>query len=188
MPSFVELGNSSLSLLGEYDFITSLSDTAPQAVVINANYERVLRQCLRQHFWNFAIKRTQLTASTDTPAWGTGKFFPLPSDFIRILSINDDYYQKYDIENNGIYWEYGDVLNLKYVAYINDPNKFDSLFEEYYVAALARAIAPNITDSREKMSEMFELEKQALAQARATDGDGSGIQRMWADTFLLSRR
>lgn len=187
MTSFVEIGNASLTLLGHYEYISSLSDSSPQAVTINANYERILRQCLRQHFWNFAMKRVVLAPSVSAPAWGTGKFFTLPSDFIRIHSINDDYYQQYNIEADGLYWEYDTILNLKYVAHISDPNKFDALFQEYYIASLARAIAPNITDSREKMRELRELELKFLSEARSTDGDEGGNERVWAETFIRSR-
>lgn len=188
MSSFVEAGNAALSLLGEYNYITALSDSSPEAVTINANYERVLKQCLRNHFWNFALKRTKLAPSSTLPEWGSGKYFPLPSDFLRVYSINEDRYQEFTPESEGIYWEGGDVMNLKYIALVEDPNKFDSLFLEYYIASLAKAIAPAITDSREKMREMREMEAAALAQARSVDGDEDGDDRIWADTFLLARR
>lgn len=187
MASFVSLCNAALSHLGEYDYITSLDDDSPQAVVLKANYERVLEYCLRQHFWNFATKRVVLAPSASSPAWGAGKHFALPSDLLRIRDINNNPYEQFIVENNGIYWEGGDILNLRYVAYISDPNKFDSLFSEYYSFSLARNIAASLTDSREKMKEMKEMETLALSNARSVDGDEEGRQVIYSETFLAAR-
>lgn len=187
MTSFAELGNASLSLLGEYDYITALDDATPQAVAINANYDRILEYCLRNHFWNFAVKRVQIAASATAPAWGAGKHFPMPSDFIRVYEIDNDRYQEYQLESEGLYWEGGTTMNLRYIYKVTDPNKFDSLFREYYVAALARAIAPTVTDSREKLQEVQKLERLYLSEARAVDGDEDGLDRIWADSFIHAR-
>lgn len=187
MTDFVTLGNKSLSKLGHYDFITSLTDPTKAAALIAINYESVRDAMLRGHPWNFAVKRATLAPLTTAPVWGDGSnYFQLPSDCLRVLGM-DDCYAQYNVESGMLYFN-DTTANILYTARITDPNLFDALFVEAYTTMLAITICPGLTDSEEKMSALVTMyEKLNLPLARSVDGQESGVRQIVSSNFINVR-
>jgi hypothetical protein len=87
MVSAVQICNLGLTKIGE-ESITALTDDTKTGRLCNLHYAPTRDMVLRDHIWNFSIKRVILALSTDTPAWEYAYQHALPSDFIRALTTN----------------------------------------------------------------------------------------------------
>lgn len=185
MTSWVDIGNLALSMLGDYNFITSLDDGTKASTSIKRNYEQVRDHCLRRHTWGFAKKRVQLAPSTSTPAFGGSSYFSKPTDFIRVVSINDDPREIYSIEGEYIRYD-SSTLNLCYVSRVEDPNQYDSLFVDLLVARLAMVISANLKDSSTDKKVLQDNYDKALQIARTVDGrDAVGWEEQVSDDLIV---
>jgi len=97
MATKLEIYNSCFIKLGG-EPVTAITDSNKRNNLLNAIYDTVKSRELRQHPWNFAIKRTRLLPDTVTPTWKWGSAFKLPADYIKIKEVRHDYL--YAIENN----------------------------------------------------------------------------------------
>lgn len=69
-------------------------------------YDVERQAALRAHPWKFAIKRATLTPTTTPPPFGYLYAYNLPNDYIRKVTIGNDYYgnlkQPIEIEGNQV--------------------------------------------------------------------------------------
>lgn len=166
MASVVEICNSALNQLGA-STILSLTENSKNGRLCNSRYETVKDSVLRAHPWNSAIKRQALAADTATPAWGFEKQYTLPSDCLRVLTIQN-YESNYKIEGRKILTN-DDNVKLIYVARITDPNEMDVLLRETISAALASDLAYAITANATLQQRMADKYQAKLSEARHAD-------------------
>lgn len=166
MASVVEICNSALNQLGA-STILSLTENSKNGRLCNSRYETVKDSVLRAHPWNAAIKRQALAADTATPAWGFEKQYTLPSDCLRVLTIQN-YESNYKIEGRKILTN-DDNVKLVYVARITDPNEMDVLLRETISAALASDLAYAITANATLQQRMADKYQDKLSEARHAD-------------------
>ena len=74
-----------LSMIGA-KAIQSFEDNTENARRCAAIYASTRRGLLRMHPWSFAKKRAQLAPVTTHPTFGYENSFPLPRDFVRVIS------------------------------------------------------------------------------------------------------
>ena len=192
MASVVDICNGALNQLGA-STILSLTEDSKNARLCNARYTQVRDSVFRSHPWNCLQKRIQLAADTETPAWGFTKQYTLPSDCLRVLTIID-YDADYKIEGRKILTD-NSTMKILYIARITDPNEYDELLRETLSAALAADIAYAVTSSNPTASNMYNLFKDKLKEARfvdATEGQNQNPEKgmadiVGADTFINSR-
>jgi len=154
MASEVEIANRALQRVGATR-ITSLTEASVNARTVQAMFTSVRDAELRKHPWSFAIKRAQLAASSTAPAFGPSNAFPVPSDFIRLLPPDAEYYNNdldWKIEGMNIVTYDSAPLNIRYVARITDPNAMDTLFREALAMALAEQLCEPLTQSNTKLA------------------------------------
>ena len=166
MASVVEICNSALNQLGA-STILSLTENSKNGRLCNSRYETVKDSVLRAHPWNSAIKRQALAADTATPAWGFTKQYTLPSDCLRVLTIQN-YESNYKLEGRKILTN-DDNVKLIYVARITDPNEMDVLLRETISAALASDLAYAITANATLQQRMADKYQDKLSEARHAD-------------------
>ena len=86
--SNVSVSNTALQKLGA-ERIVSLTQDHPNARHINACFEEIVKQELRDRPWGFAIKRVVLAPSATTtitnPDMPFNNAFPLPNGCLRVL-------------------------------------------------------------------------------------------------------
>ena len=166
MASVVEICNSALNQLGA-STILSLTENSKNGRLCNSRYETVKDSVLRAHPWNSAIKRQTLAADTANPDWGFAKQYTLPSDCLRVLTIQN-YESNYKIEGRKILTN-DDNVKLVYVARITDPNEMDVLLRETISAALASDLAYAITANATLQQRMADKYQDKLSEARHAD-------------------
>lgn len=182
--SVVDICNNALIRIGSKT-ITSLTDGDKVANACNTIYERTRDTLLRMHLWNFAIKRVELASEETAPAFGLAYSFPLPSDFIRVKSLNDQL-TIYKIEQGKLLTDSSRV-QLVYVARETDVAKFDPLFTEALILMLAINLSYILIGSNGREGALKEELNKTLFLAKQVDGQDDTPDSLDAATFLESK-
>ena len=168
MSSIIDVCNKALDKLGQNPII-SLTDGNKAANLCSRNWPLVRDQVLREHPWNFAMKRDILAPSTDAPAWGFENQFPLPADWLRLVEIRDLSTGEYQVESNTILAN-SDALYVRYIFRQEDPNKYDALFVDAVASCLAVELAEPLTQSTQKKQLAMQMYVESLVAAKRIDG------------------
>ena len=181
MISKTDIVNKALTLVGAAP-VVSITEDSNNARILNRVYEISLRSILSESKWNFATKRALLTLSTDTLAWyDTGEtiIYVRPSDIIRIYGSSD---------SDAIYREESDYiisdtngLGLRYVYFLDDPNKYPALFIDAFIDKLCADIAYMIVNSS-TLGDKFLQKYESISLPNATAANAqTGVQQTLKD-------
>lgn len=188
MASEVDIINSSLNMVGASNII-SRGEDSKSARITNQRYDYVRDAVLRAHPWNCAIKRVEVAADSDTPAFGYTYQFTLPTDpyCLRVLGL--DYMDiDFSVEGRKIHSDES-TINLKYIARVTDPNEYDQLLIEAIAARLAADTSFALVQSTSLTGTMFTLYEQKLSEARfvdATEGTPGALNNVTVSGSLQS--
>lgn len=185
MASIVDVCNKALDKLGQGP-ITSLDDGTKSANLCKRNWELVRNQVLRDHPWNFAVKRAVLAADTTTPSWGFSYSFPLPADNLRLLEVRDLSTAEYQVESNTILAD-DDVLYIRYIRVVTDPNQFDASFVDTVATRLAFELCEALTQSNTKKDMLFQEYEDSLTRAKRADGQENPPAQFEEDEWISVR-
>lgn len=185
----VKIANIALSHLGDYR-ITSLADNTEQARKVNAIYTLTRDSLLFDHPWSFAKKQATLAVNATAPTYEFDYAFDLPSDFIRLLSINEELPQtiKHEIVGSQIFISES-TLDIKYVYRVTDPTKFSDGFVECLSLLLAAKLAYSITRSRGMREQLMGEFAAKLSQVAGINAQSRGsAQTARQDTWIRGRQ
>lgn len=178
--SETDIGNLALDLLSAGTVQNIVTPTTPTEELLNRWYDQTRKKVLREHPWNFAASRAVLSASSATPAFGFAYAFPVPADFIRLLSVqdadgNDLQTKSYGFENVDnqrciVSNTEGGSLRLRYVFNITDVSSFDPLFIHLFAHELALAVAYKVTESNGNVERIGAIQQNAARMAKSIDG------------------
>lgn len=163
------------------------------------NYDAIRRECLFAHPWKFAIKRDQWTPDPTTkPLFGYLYAYNLPNDYVRLVTVGDDYLgdlrQQFEIENNQLLAVAGDVVfdgttkDVRYIKDVVDVTKFSPGFITYFRLKLALRMSNKFNVSQQIKSSIKDDFKDAEIEARAVNGQESKIKRIQFSRTLAKRR
>ncbi len=206
MATKIEVANRALSKLGE-SRITSLDDNTKASRAISAAFDIVRDDEIRAHGWSFAMRRVQLAASTESPAYEYAFAYPLPTDCLRVWMIGDWYCNSpsiadyrgagdgfYTIEGRSILTSEArspdsvpGPLRLRYLAKVEDTTQWDANFIEAFACRLAIEVCDELTQSTTKKSGMWQEYDQAIRRARRVNAIELPPEYVADDTWLLSR-
>lgn len=187
--SKVAIANGALQRLGAKR-IESLTQDHPNARSMNAAYDRVIKAEIRRYGWNFAIKRQSVAADgTDETILNTWNRYSLPNDFLRLLR-DDETGIAVDWKIEGLYILSADAspLEFRYLAHIDDPNYYDSLFIEAVECKLALVCCKEITGSDSAKESITNDYKDAIAEAKKNNAFEKEAQEFPEDSWLAVRR
>jgi hypothetical protein len=159
--SEIEISNLALDRLGSSTII-SFQETI-EGKLCGRNYPIARDFILRQHPWNFTVKRVKLTRSVKTPVFGFLNQFRLPDDLIRILEVNEDYRLE-----NGYLLSDKTTLEVKYSAVVGS-NLFDVSFASLISIYLAYLMCETLTQDTAKKSKLYQEFKIELMDAKRKD-------------------
>lgn len=185
MASIVDICNKALDKLG-HGPITSLEDGNKAANLCLRNWPLVRDQVLRDHPWNFAVKRDALSASSTAPSWGFSAAFPFPSDLIRLIEVLDLSTGEYQVEGRAILAN-SSLLYIRYVARVEDPSLYDTLFIDAVACRLAFELAESLTQSNTKKDAAFQEYEDSLTRARRVDGQENPPAELQEDDWIAVR-
>lgn len=176
MTSEVGIANRALTLLGA-DLIIALTDDNNRGRTMAENYEAVRDAELDRHRWRFSIARAVLPALSTAPAFGFGKQYQVPIDFLKLIEGGDlttgadltDYRTGssalWSREGDKILTNLGAPLHIRYIARITDPSLYSPSFAEAFAARLADECCERITQSDSKRQICMAAYKRAISEA-----------------------
>jgi len=187
--SEVAICNSALGLLKE-DAIINLTDDNIRAKNCNKFYARERDALLRVYPANFSTTRAVLNQSTNTPAWGFSYAYPLPSDYIRFIEMQDGNIYAHKIE-----WVVdalclvtdASTVKIKYTRAVTDVNSMDELFKRWLGHRMATLMAYPITGKRSLAMLMKELEEEVEMEAMNVDSQEGTSDTTETDDYINVR-
>jgi hypothetical protein len=185
MASVIDVCNRALDKLGQNP-ITSLDDGNKAANLCTRSWPIVRDQVLREHPWNFAVKRKILSPSTTLPEWGFAYQHPLPSDCLRLIEIYNMSSDEYVVEGKYILAD-TDKVYIRYITRIEDPNIYDALFVDLVALRLAFEMVEGLTQSTTKKDWLWEEYKDALTRTKKADGQENPPVSFETDPWLSAR-
>jgi len=187
MTDQLKICNSALIKIG-VNRITALTETNKAAILCNEQYDKMRRACLREHPWNFAIRRVELATLSATPAFEYLYAFLLPTDVIRVLppSSVEVATCKYKIEGRDILTNES-TLKIKYIADVTDASQFDDSFAEALATRLAADLAYSLVQSNTLATQMLAYYEKVLSLARTADAQEGTPDELMEDVFINAR-
>lgn len=189
MAGKVDIANRALTKLGAQRILL-LTEASNEARVMNSMFDSVLDAELRRHRWKFAIKRDSLPALADAPAWGYSFSYPLPSDYLALVQVNDFYLRglkqtrPWEIEGGKILTNFQAPLKIRYVSRVADITLADPLFAEVLACKLAMEACEALTQSPQKRQMAQEEYKFAVTEAVRQDAIESPPDELpWGSWF-----
>lgn len=167
----VSIVNRALTKIGSERILT-LNDEVKSARVMKALYEDTLAQELASYRWGFAIKRAQLAALEEKPAFGYAFAYALPLDYLNMIQINGaelrmQYQGKalWSVECNQVLTDMEAPLMIRYVSLTKDARFYSPLFVEVFACKLAVEACDSITQSNTKKNALLQEYQFAVSRA-----------------------
>lgn len=176
-----DIVNKALTLAGASPVI-SIDDDSNNARVVSRVYESSLRSVLSECKWNFATKRSTLSAISNTLDFndvGEGYVYQKPLDMIRIFSVNPPL---------ASWREEGDYiisdspgLGVRYVYYLDTPSKYPMYFIDALVDKLVADICYSIVNSS-TIAENYVKKYESISLPKAVSANSqTGVQQIVRD-------
>lgn len=199
--SSTDICNLALDLLSAGTVTDIENPTDPTEALLNRWYDQARRKLLREHPWNFATKRIVLAASSTDPVFGYASAYPVPADFIRLLSISVPLIQdrdtilqssEYQFENNLIlitnnYTSSSSSLNLIYIYDNKTVSTYDPMFIDLLTYDIALSVAYKVTENNTNIQRIAEIQNRRRAMAMAIDGQERPPVRIERSRALSAR-
>jgi|TARA_Y100000310_G_scaffold250498_1_gene256729 hypothetical protein len=178
--TFVSIANRAITYLGG-EVISDLADDTKEGRAVNRLYEQTRDALLRDHAWNFSIKRVQIAASTTSPVFEYTNAFTWPADCLRIIEADTS--EEWAVEGRTIVTDASPPLDIVYVHQVTDPTLFDAKFVEAYALRIAADIAFDLTGSQAAATVAEQKFTQFMNEAKTVDGQESlsAVERTWLD-------
>ena len=143
-------------------------------------------QVLRDHPWNFAVKRAVLASSETAPRGA----FPLNSRSLptasRLIEVRDLSTGEYQVEDGHIHAN-ATVLYIRYIKRVTDPNVYDALFVDTAATRLAAEMCEAFTQSTQKKQALFEEYSDSITRAKRVDAQENPPAEFEEDEWVLVR-
>ena len=165
MANQVDICNLALGLIGA-EPIGAVSESVP----CGTNWENAVKATLQAFDWSFARKRAELSRSATSPAFGYAYAYPLPSDCLEPIIVNQSTGTKWIIEGDDLLTD-EEEIELVYTAYITDEGAFPPLFVDALATRLAADIAPAVTRNFQLQRELMQLFDFKLQRAMERDAN-----------------
>lgn len=175
--------NSALLKIGA-TAISSLSDNNKKAILCNEHYDKIRKQLLRSHPWNFAKKRASLTEDGTEPLFEWSKQFLLPSDYLRAIKLHEE--EEFVIEGNRLLTNQDEAL-LLYIADIEDTTLFEASFSELLALNLAYELSYTLVQSNSLKQTLQAEISVYLRDVRSYNAQEGTPEEFEADEWINSR-
>lgn len=179
MPGETDVINAGLTKIGASP-ITSRTDGTAAANAVDDVYDELRDDLLRSHSWNFATKRQKLAQSSTAPTFEFDYAYPLPSDWIRTVSVHDNdaghgtiLFRMEEVNDQRCIITSSSEIWIRYVYQVTDPNKMTADFRSALEFSIARELAIKLTSSNTLFQLMEKRADKALNRARSSDGLGA---------------
>lgn len=187
MASKVEICNIALMLVGA-ETILGLDDGSSEAEACSLHYESCRDMALQAADWTFARKRVELARLSATPDFGYSYQYQLPSDYLKLIRLNEDTLGKldYTIEDY-VLLTAEKTVKLVYIFRQEDTTRYSPYFVEALAELLASRIAYKLTGNRNLANEKYQLFKTMYLDAASLDSQEQYVQQDETGDWLAER-
>ena len=180
----VSICNNALSMIGGQQ-IASFEEESKLAQMCRNIYDTTRLALLRSHPWSCAKKRQILSPVSTYPSFGYANAFPLPRDYVRIISANTE---RYEVENCHILAD-TNTVQLEYVFDNDNEQTWDSLLVEAMTLKMASKLCKPVTGSTTERDSIDAEFLRLLPQAKAINAQERPSQDIqWAESTYISER
>lgn len=174
--SKTDICNLALDLLSAETVVDVDQPTSALESLLDRWYDQCRKKLLREHPWNFAIKRAQLSASNEVVKFGYSNKYPFPNDFVRFLNIESDLEtivptSAYEVEDKALlYNSDSGIVNVRYIYDCQDVSKFDPLFIDLLSYEIALSVCYKVTNTNTNVERLAKIYSEKSRLTKAIDG------------------
>lgn len=182
--SEVSICNSALIKLG-HERINSLTEDSKAAILCNERYPFCRDEVLREHPWNFAMKRASFSQLVSVPAFDFQYEYQIPSDCLRIWQpeVPEIIFL---VEGGKVLTDEG-TFKCRYISRVTNPALFDRSFAEALAFRLAADVGYSITQSTQLQQAMLAMYEMKLKMARSMDAQEGTPEDIIEDNWIKRR-
>lgn len=181
--SITEICNSALMALGQ-EAINDIADANDRARLCKQIWPMVLDDELSLHRWKCARKRASLAREAATPAFGWAYQYALPTDCLRVLSIQNDV--DFEIEGNLLLTD-NTSANIIFLYRNVTTGAYSPGLTSALVARMAAELAMPVTKKDSLVKASWAAYWSKIGQAIAADGQ-QGTPEVLEDRTLVDAR
>lgn len=161
--------------------IVSLAESTEIAAFASATYLNIFKEVMKKGPWSSLVKRAAALTATTTPVFEYSYAYTLPTDFIRLLQVNEGDPLRYDYKIEGLSGTQvlliqESVVNIVYIANLTDTTKWDSDLTEAVVTRLAAEFAANSGNLQLRQILMGEYRLAVMEGLAANNAQSGGKQ------------
>lgn len=175
----LEIANKALAKLGLRE-ISSFDSQEEAARVAKAVYGTTRDFELSTYQWAFALKRIELPADADAPAFGFAYQYSLPSDFLRlegIYNVGGLDRDAYEIEGNKILTNIEAPLCIRYISREVAQTKWPHYFVEAFATRLAYEMCERLKQDPQRKNLLMQEYQLVIAAAKRANAIQLAIKR-----------
>lgn len=169
MANFVTIANLAASALGEDDQLSADTDNTHLSRSVKAVWDVERRAALRDHSWNFAMRRQALPASATQDATPFGFAYRLPAESVRLIEVLGYRRGDYQLEGPFILSDAAAPLRIRFIADVTEPAEWDDMFAKAFAMRVAWQIADRITGDTGRAQLAERKYRDALSEAKRVD-------------------
>lgn len=169
MANFVTIANLAASALGEDDQLSADTDNTHLSRSVKAVWDVERRAALRDHSWNFAMRRQALPASATQDATPFGFAYRLPAESLRLIEVLGYSRGDYQLEGPFILSDAAAPLRIRFIADVTEPAEWDDMFAKAFAMRVAWQIADRITGDTGRAQLAERKYRDALSEAKRVD-------------------
>ncbi|TGQ11226.1 hypothetical protein EN858_14995 [Mesorhizobium sp. M4B.F.Ca.ET.215.01.1.1] len=196
MATKLSIYKSALRYLGNAAGVASLTEASPARYALDDVWQEAGEYMFAKGLWNFAIRSSEFQNDEDVePLFGYQYAFSKPTDWVRTVSIGTDptFLAGFeDFADETAYW-YADSPTL-YIRYVSNDDDYGwnigawrEPFAQAFAAYLAFQCALPISSDKGTRTDLFNLSKALLSEAKALDAVDERVAYSPAGRLVQSR-
>ncbi len=191
----IDICNLALDNLGQEANVTDVTSdpTTVAEKICHRWYDTIRRSLLRAHPWSFAKARVSISRDATDPDFGYADAYNMPTNLLTLRFIGDDSIQDFKndfkIEKRQILLNNSGAasINIGYTIDMTEVAKFDALFVDIFALKLSLRTSYAFTIKRTLRNDLVLLLKDAMAEAKAINGQESPPIRVEKSKFKTAR-
>ena len=191
MSSKLQIANRALQKVGVTKRLGTFDDAGQEGRAIRTCYDILKAAELQANIWTFAVRRVQLSADTETPAFDYLYQFQLPADFVKLAPLRpmaSEIQDDYQIEGRKILSNSPGPINLRIVSKTVDEEWFHPIFVEGFASRIAFETCEELTQSSAKKDGLASEYVKFIGQARRQNAIENGPVMPSVDPWETIRR
>ncbi|MBN8848155.1 MULTISPECIES: hypothetical protein [unclassified Sphingomonas] len=187
MADFVTIANLAASSLGEDDQLRSPDDDTHLSRSVKAVWDVERQAAIRDHTWNFAMRRAVLAQVAGQDASPYAAVYRLPATSLRLVEVLGYRRADYQLEGPFILSSAPAPLRIRYLVDVPEPAEWDAMFAKVFAMRVAWQIADRITGDTGRVQIAERKYLAALREAKRVDARENPPVPFEPGTWELSR-